>query len=296
MQLKEVIQQTGLTEKAIKYYEKNGLIQVQRKPNHYRDYSEEQVQRLQLIQIYRKLNISVSTIKQMLKNQEEEKKILEVVLKERKEEHEKKVLQIQLLDQYLQGKNTLQELNSLMEFDTIAKGLQELLPYFYGQIFLYHFLPYLQISLVTEEQKKAYQNILAYFEQASLPFSLKFNHFFSWLFTPAAMKKISNEMDQQLLSLIEMSEADYEKLKQKVWQGYKHQQNPLYKYGPSGWMKRKMMKSLKRCGYYDIFLVNMEKLSPPYHEYRKKLFEVNQKICDDLHLTYDDHYQLVMKS
>ena len=293
MQIKEVQKRTGLTEKAIKYYEKEGLIKVQRLDNHYRDYTEEDVTVLQKISVYRKCGIDLNHIKKMLENEQEENKVLKEVMHQKEEQLTKDKRVLQLLEGYLKDENTMEELNSLIEYETIAQGLQDLLPGFIGNIFLYHFLPYLQMPLSTDEQKDAYQNLLTYFENAKLPVSLKLSRFLQKILSPHNAKSISEAADKQLQSLMQLSETDYEKAKKQVWNGYKLQQNPLYKYGPSGIMKRRMMKSLKQCGYYDIFLSYMEKLSPSYKQYRDQLMQINQRICDDLHLAYDDDFHLI---
>lgn len=65
MRIKEVEKATGLTAKAIRMYESKGLLTVARESeNDYRDYSEEDVQRLKTIAVLRRLDIPVKEIKQ----------------------------------------------------------------------------------------------------------------------------------------------------------------------------------------------------------------------------------------
>lgn len=68
MTIKEVEKRTGLTAKTIRYYEKEGLLQVKRdKNNSYRNYSEDDVLLLKKIKLFRYLEFRVSEIKDILK-------------------------------------------------------------------------------------------------------------------------------------------------------------------------------------------------------------------------------------
>lgn len=69
MKIKEVEQKLNITEKSIRYYEKEGLIHPKRADNNYREYSEEDVKMLQQIKILRILDFSVSDIKKLYHNQ-----------------------------------------------------------------------------------------------------------------------------------------------------------------------------------------------------------------------------------
>lgn len=46
MQIKDVMEETQLSKKAIRYYENCGLIETSRKANGYKDYSDESVHKL----------------------------------------------------------------------------------------------------------------------------------------------------------------------------------------------------------------------------------------------------------
>ena len=69
----------------------------------------------------------------------------------------------------------------------------------------------------------------------------------------------------------------------------------LLRYLPSSISKRHWMMELQRSGYNDIFLPNMEKLSPAYREYRNALSAINDRICSELNLGYDEYFHLMKK-
>ncbi|MBQ9121163.1 MAG: MerR family transcriptional regulator [Clostridia bacterium] len=63
MKINDVERITGLTQKAIRLYESKGLIRISRDGNGYRNYSEEDVETLKNIKLFRSVGISVSDIK-----------------------------------------------------------------------------------------------------------------------------------------------------------------------------------------------------------------------------------------
>ena len=65
MKINEVEDLLNTPRANIRYYEKEGLINISRKENGYRNYSEEDIQRLKKIIILRKLGVSVEQIKDL---------------------------------------------------------------------------------------------------------------------------------------------------------------------------------------------------------------------------------------
>lgn len=67
MKIHEVMQLTGLTRKAVYYYERAGLLAPMTDPdNRYRNYSDEDIERLKLISTLRKLEMPVADIREMV--------------------------------------------------------------------------------------------------------------------------------------------------------------------------------------------------------------------------------------
>ena len=96
MLINEVCNLTGLTKKAISYYEAQGLIDIEKSINGYREYSMEAVALLNQISLYRKLDIGIKDIKILLRT-EDKAKILKNII----EEKQKKEMQIKMQKIYL---------------------------------------------------------------------------------------------------------------------------------------------------------------------------------------------------
>ena len=72
MTIKEVEKLTGLTAKSIRLYESKGLITVERnEENDYRNYTQENINQLKQIKVYRYFDFSIEEIKELLNDTEE---------------------------------------------------------------------------------------------------------------------------------------------------------------------------------------------------------------------------------
>lgn len=295
MKINDVIKEVDLSKRAIKYYEAEGLLKVQRNHNGYRDYSKENIETLKEISIYRKLGISIQDIKDIQKNKNDA--ILTDILKKMEMELTEKSYEVNALRNYIQTRN-VEDIYDQIDYQTIANAIQDAIPGFIGFYFINHFLPYLQIKIETKEQQEAYDKIVEYWDNSEikLPLNYKITGYLLYKFMPKpTMKDMIKKMDQTILEYTQITPEKYEKLKKQVLNGVKVKNNFLYKHSIAGITQRRFMKELQDKGYNDIFIPNMIKLSPKYKEYHDALQSVNKKICDELGLYYDSNFQLVMK-
>ena len=90
MKIKQVEELVGITRKNIRFYEEQGLLNVERAENGYREYHQEDVIWLQEIKLFRKMDISIEEMKSLF----EKKKSLQICLEQhlRELEHRKEDL------------------------------------------------------------------------------------------------------------------------------------------------------------------------------------------------------------
>ncbi len=118
MRISEAAERTGLKVSNVRFYERKGLLSPAREADSkYRDYSEEDVQRIKLILLYRKMGVSIDTIYLLLN----EKAGMKDILTRQKEE-----LKMQI--ENLQGAVALCSL-ILQEEQLNAEKLDEYLNY-----------------------------------------------------------------------------------------------------------------------------------------------------------------------
>lgn len=290
MLLNEIVKEVGMTKRAIKYYEEKGLLTVNKDNNGYRNYSKQDVDTLKKISVYRKLGIGIKDIQKLLKT--DNKSILLHIYQEKLQDHVLQNSELKALKQFIDDGNA-DKANELLDYQTVENAIESLLPgKEWANYFKSHFKPFLNIKLITPEQKQALQNILEYCDKTTLkiPFMIQIG------------MKIANKVSQESKSADEMiayyrdmNENEYNKLKERVYAGVK-MKTGIMKYHPSFIAQRKMQKELQNKGYNDIFLPNLMVLSPKYAEYKKSLDALNNRICSELGLYYDSNYNLVMKN
>jgi len=212
MTIKEVEKLTGLTAKAIRHYEKEGLINIGRNIlNSYRNYSEQDVVLLKKIKIFRYMDFSVEEIKQIL--QMEKEKISDILvsksqhLQEKNEENiKKKEMCLNLSNDLKKGDFKIEKYENLILFNedeevqSLLKSIEA--PSF--PILIFHFLIYIAPIIwlfINISMKKwdliTINSILAIIGTFLL--TLECTRYFYWYKTN---KKIINKNNEQDLPLI----------------------------------------------------------------------------------------------
>lgn len=76
MNIKEIEELSGLTRANIRFYEKEGLVVPVRKDNGYRDYSQENLEELKRIRLFRELEVPIDEIRELQNSPEELEKVM----------------------------------------------------------------------------------------------------------------------------------------------------------------------------------------------------------------------------
>ncbi len=63
--------------------------------------------------------------------------------------------------------------------------------------------------------------------------------------------------------------------------------NPINKF------KKQLNEFFNSSGYYDIFIPNMKILSNEYRDYHNKLMELNELMCKELGIKYDENMKII---
>lgn len=290
MLLNEIVQEVGMTKRAVKYYEEKGLLSIKKDDNGYRNYTQEDVESLKKICVYRKLGISVEDIKKLLEGND--KTLLAKIYEKKLQEKECQESELEALKDFIENGDT-DKANELLEYETIENAISSLLPgKEWSDYLVSHFKPFLNVRIKTPEQKQALQNILEYCDETTLktPFLMRLG-----VKLAGGVVKETRTADEMISYYRDMSQEEYERLKADVLKGAKLKSGIL-KYHPSYVAQRQMMKEYQNKGYNDIFIPNLMILSPKYGEYKRALDNVNDRICRELGLHYDTNFHLVIKN
>lgn len=289
MLLNKIAKEVGMTKRAIKYYEEKGLLSIKKDDNGYRNYTQEDVETLKKISIYRKLGISIDDIKKLLET--DDKKLLLSIYNQKLQEKQLQESELEALKEFIDDGDH-DKANELLDYETIENAIESMLPEEeWSNYLMGHFKPFLNIRIKTPEQKQALKNILEYCENTTLktPFMMKLG-----MKLAGDIAKETKTADEMISYYRDMSNEEYERLKADVLKGAKLKSGIL-KYHPSYIAQRKMMKEYQDKGYNNIFIPNLMVLSPKYGEYKRALDSVNDRICRELGLHYDSNFNLIIK-
>ena len=171
MNIKEVSLKTGLTKRAIKYYEDLKMIEPHKnEENSYREYSEEHVIKLNLIAALRMLNIPLADIKEILEGKRQFNEVMnssfDILNKKMEELENSKVVISKLIDKafdnYNEAGDSIVKLRKSLEISMeekkklISEMILDKFPGKFGQVVLAWHEPFLNINIDSEEKKKAW--------------------------------------------------------------------------------------------------------------------------------------------
>lgn len=294
MKIKEAAQAVGCTSRAIKFYEEKGLLPaVTRRENGYREYTDEDIRILHEIQAYRKLGIGIDDIRRLLGG--DGKALLPSILEKKRGELAVRQEELAALEAFIRCPDA-QALDEAIDFESLSAAIRAQLPGFFGEYCSAHFAPYLTHRITTEEQREAYRTILSFWDQPKLRLPLGF--YLSAALTrlmpkgPTSAAQAAAAVDASIAAMLSPSEESYERIKAQTLKNVRLRENPLIRYSPMELIKRRTMRRLQDCGYNDVFIPAMKRLSPSYRAYHDALDQLNDRLCRDLGLYYDSAFHL----
>ena len=275
----EIQNKTGLTRKAIEYYEDKGLINPHRLENGYKDYTEKHLDILVKVSILRKLGVSLSEIKQcvlynsstlssvlrmkehQLEVDERRKNILELIVKGEKQE---------LIDEYI----------AMIETEeSIYNRLERVFPGYFGQLFFAAYLPFLNEPL-TKDGEEAFIKYVSYLDNLPM-FELsedekKFIDEISSNFDMSILKKVNEDK----ISTVENIEEWLEKNKDSILQYESYKNSEQYQNSLLRDVQEKLRKYMIDNNYYEVAIPLIRKFSKSYNMYYEKMIKANERFMN----------------
>lgn len=277
MLINEVCKRCGLTKKAIEYYEEQGLTHPQIMGNGYRVFSEDDVIRLNKIAVLRGLGISVSDIKTVLAEKNHlsfqticDKKELEISDIQAKQ---------QLLHMLARNQNWEDARAQLRQLDAKQSILSRLLdrfPGYFGKFISFHFAPYLNERIVTDEQQDAFETIIDFLDGVNIVIPDDLKEYLDDAAKTIDLVDVLKKVAASVAAAIQDPEQ-YLKDNREVLERYEEiKASDAYKNTP-GYRFQELFAQLNReNGYNDVFIPAMRRLSSSYREYYEKLLKANE--------------------
>lgn len=275
MKRNEVEKITGLRRKAILYYEEKKLISPAIEENNYRDYSEEDLNRLIKISLYRRLGLNVSEIKNILdSNKNETGKIL----RDRDYKVELEKVKKDLLERIIRGddlKEITDELNSLEKEESIYEKLTRIFPGYFGQAFFMAYKPFLKEKL-KEDEEKAFNDYINFLDHLpEIDFTEEEKNYIENLtrdFNNEDLEKINSEKIKAAYNIEDWLRENKENV--KAYEEFL--ESEAYKNSILKKVRDKIRKYMIENNYYEEGIPLIRKISPSYNSYYKSLLNSNK--------------------
>lgn len=280
MLINEVAKLSNLTKKAVEYYTEQGLICPNILENGYRDFSEQDMEILKKIALFRRLGLSIFEIRSVLANSDELKSIL---YKKTLELEQEKVKQ-DILKRLCNGESLEkleQEINNINSKSIIIKKLMELFPSYYGKFICLNFSRYLTGKIETNEQMEAFKEIIDFFDNVpdiEIPKDLQ-EYLDEYL-----EKYSSEEWQEKMNSIIQAKDENIRNIdefvrknKEVLDQYNEYKKTEEFKNSPANRLMELMKQVCATNGYYEKFIPAIRKLSPLYNEYYEQMIKANEQ-------------------
>lgn len=275
----EIQNKTGLTRKAIEYYEEKGLINPQKTENGYRDYSDNDLEVLIKVSLFRKLGISVTEIEDYLSTGISS---LSSVLRRKQHQLDVEEKRKEVLELVVKGESQelINEKIKLIEAEeSIYVRLERLFPGYFGQMLFAAYQPFLNESLGKDEEE-AFEKYVDYLDNLpSFELSKEEQDYIddvSSTFDMSTLKKVNEDKINAIENIEEWLKANGNSISQyEEYKNSEEYQNSLMKQ-----IQDKLKKFMEDNKYYEITIPLIRKFSKSYNEYYEKLLKANEIYLD----------------
>lgn len=303
MLINEVCKLTGLTKKAISYYEEQELIEIKKNNSGYREYSTEDISLLNEISLYRKLDIGIKDIKLILRSKDKNSILNNIMQEKQKKEMQIKIQKI-YLDKIINNNfndEFIKVLNEeIIEIEQnngefIKRELERAFPSGLGKYLAYHFGPYLNEPIDTIDKYKAWINIVEFLDdvpEIKIPRIIEIGYENT---TDEMRKQMINRARAEINNMMNAKGEELEAYKKRILESIdkQNEKSLLKTMNPINKFKKQLNEFFNSSGYYDIFIPNMKILSNEYRDYYNKLMELNELMCKELGIKYDENMKII---
>lgn len=275
MKRKEVQKITGLSRKAIEYYQEKGFISPTYDENSYRNYSKEEIEILKKIGIFRKFGFSLEQIRNYLNKDE---RSLGFLLRDKKIK----------LDLEKEKLDLLENLSSNFDYEIINKKLDKIIgeesiydrlslifPGYIGQCFFISYKPFLNEKL--DDENRIYFDKFVEFLDNLPKISLRDKEK-EYLEKVSADFSVENleKINYRKIEAIENPEEFFSKNKEIIESYENYKKSDDYQNSIMKTVSDKIKIYMKENSYYEKAIPLLRKFSKSYDLYYKKLLEADE--------------------
>lgn len=272
----EIQKETGLTRKAIEYYEDKGLIHPQKSDNGYRDYSTKDLEILKKVSIFRKLGMSISDISRCISSGGDS---LSSVLREKQHQLDLDEKRKVILEMIVKGESNEiinEKVSSLEVEETIYEKLEIAFPGYFGQMLFAAYQPFLNEPL-ENDGKNSFYKYIAYLDRLpSFELTEEEKKYIEKISSPIDMKTLK-DVNQAKVDAIENPEKWIKDNEDAISQYENYKNSAEYQNSMMNQIQDKLKNFMKENQYYEIAIPLIRKFSKSYDNYYKKLLKANEQ-------------------
>lgn len=271
----EIQKETGLTRKAIEYYEDKGLIHPHKSENGYRDYSSKDLEILKKVAIFRKLGMSISDIYQCISLGGH---TLSSVLREKQHQLDLDEKRNEILEMIVKGESNeiINEKVLLLDMkETIYEKLEIAFPGYFGQMLFAAYQPFLNESL-KNDGKNSFYKYIAYLDRLpAFELTEEEKKYIEKISSPFDMETLK-DINQAKLDAIENPEKWLKDNEDAIshYESYKNSEE--YQNSMMKQIQDKLKNFMNENQYHEIAIPLIRKFSKSYDNYYKKLLKANE--------------------
>lgn len=276
----EIQKETGLTRKAIEYYEDKGLIHLQKYENGYRDYSEKDLEILTKVSVFRKLGMSISDIYQCISSDGD---TLSSVLREKQHQLDLDRKRKEILEMIVKGESDelINEKVSLLEMkETIYEKLEIAFPGYFGQMLFAAYQPFLNEPLENDGKNSFYKYIDYLDRLPSFELNEEEKKYIEKITSSFDLKTLK-DINQAKLDAVENLEKWMKDNEDAISSYERYKNSEEYQNSLMKQIQEKLKNFMKENQYYEIAIPLIRKFSKAYDNYYKKLLKVNEQYINN---------------
>ncbi|MDE7185710.1 MAG: MerR family transcriptional regulator [Lachnospiraceae bacterium] len=294
--MNEVCKICALTKKAVEYYIAQGLVAPFVQENGYRDFSDEDVERLKKISVLRGLGISTAEIQHLLSEQletggaltaERGEFLLTSALKEISDRKRMEIAMMQEKRQLIQELSRTQDwahvqekLQRLQNKQSVLERLKNAFPGYYGNYICLHFAPFLSEPIETEEQQEAFETILNFLDHVHFALPADLQAYYCEV-TAAHDETIIEMLDTKVKGAYGDIERFLEEHREEIEACMKYKASKEYQSSMAFRLEQALRQFNSVSGYNEIFIPAMCRLSKAYREYHEMLMNANHRFVQE---------------
>jgi len=179
----------------------------------------------------------------------------------------------------------------------IVERLVAAFPGNFGYSVSANFSPYLKDEVTTKSQAEAYDEIMLYLDTFKIKVPLLLS-VLDWYLSSLSGKNNKLKSRENLTTewLLGASEEQLDQYKKALLKRARAQQGKRGRRNPIERANVELKNRLDAAGYYSRMLPLLKQVSPTYADHMSRLEALNDRICRELELRYDDDGYLIVGS